>query len=110
VSGIFSTFNIATRGMAAQQKAIDVTSHNIANANTEGYSRQRAVMETTTPFGMPSLNNAAEPGQLGTGAVVSAVERFRDAFLDYQTRVETSTKGQYDTKQTILGEVESIFN
>ena len=38
MSGLFNTFNIAKRGLFVQQKAIDVTSHNIANANTEGYS------------------------------------------------------------------------
>lgn len=110
MSGLFSTLNISTRGMAAQQGAIDVTSHNIANVNTPGYSRQRAVIETTTPYTMPSMHNAAEAGQMGTGATVSAIERYRDAFLDYQTRVETSSKGQSDIRQTVLGQVESIFN
>jgi flagellar hook-associated protein 1 len=93
-----------------QQKSIDVTSHNIANANTAGYSRQRATIETTTPFGMPTLNNTREPGQLGTGAQISAIERYRDIFIDYQTRAETSTKGQFDTRSALLGEVESILN
>lgn len=110
MSGLFSTFNIATRGMSVQQKAIDVTSHNVANANTPGYSRQRALIETTRPFGMPTLNNVAEPGQLGTGAQVSAIQRYRDAFLDYQTRVESSKMGQYSTRQKILSEAEAILN
>ena len=110
MSGLFSTFNVAKRGMNVQQKAIEVTSHNIANANTDGYSRQRVKIETTRPFGMPTMNNAAEPGQLGTGAQISAVERVRDAFLDYQIRVETSTYGKYEARQKFLNEVESIFN
>ncbi|MGL5085115.1 MAG: flagellar basal body protein, partial [Clostridium sp.] len=37
MSGLFSTFNIAKRGMGVQQRTIDVTSHNISNANTPGY-------------------------------------------------------------------------
>lgn len=110
MAGLFSTFNIATRGMSVQQKAIDVTSHNISNANTEGYSRQRAKIETTTPYTDPSINRATGAGQMGTGAQVSAIERYRDTFIDYQIRTQTSTKGQYDTIQTQLGEVESIFN
>lgn len=110
MSGLFSTLNVGTRGMSAQQKAIDVTSHNIANANTEGYSRQRAIMETTTPFGMPSINNAAEPGQLGTGVQITAIQRLRDSFLDYQVRVETSTQGQYDAREKYLSEIEGVFN
>ncbi|WP_163193288.1 flagellar hook-associated protein FlgK [Clostridium thermarum] len=110
MSGLFSTFNVAKRGMNVQQKAIEVTSHNIANANTEGYSRQRVLVETTRPFGMSSLNSVAEPGQLGTGAQISAIQRVRDTFLDYQVRVETSTYGKYEARQKFLNEVESIFN
>ncbi|WP_249175460.1 flagellar basal body protein, partial [Clostridium tyrobutyricum] len=47
--GLFSIFNTAKSGLFSQQTAINVTSHNIANANTDGYSRQRANMVTTTP-------------------------------------------------------------
>lgn len=110
MSGLFGTFNVAKRGMFVQQKALDVTSHNIANANTEGYSRQRAKIETTRPFGMPSINSVAEPGQLGTGSQIAAIERIRDSFLDYQVRNETSTFGQYDTRNKFLSEIESILN
>ncbi|WP_341349985.1 flagellar hook-associated protein FlgK [Clostridium polynesiense] len=110
MSGLFSTFNVAKRGINVQQKAIDVTSHNISNANTVGYSRQRARIETTRPFGMPTLNNAAEPGQLGTGAQIAAIERIRDSFLDYQIRTETSTMSKYNTRDKFLSEIESIIN
>lgn len=103
MSGLFSTFNIAVRGMSAQQTAIDVTSHNIANANTEGFSRQRVNIETTRPFTGLSYS-------LGTGADVTAVLRVRDSFLDYQVRNETSTQGLYTTRDSFLSQVESIFN
>ncbi len=110
MSGLFSTFNVATRGMSAQQKALDVTSHNIANANTEGYSRQRATMETSRPFGMPTMNNAIGPGQLGTGVQISAITRIRDSFLDYQVRTENGTSGLYQAREKFLTEIESIMN
>lgn len=110
MSGLFATFNVAKRGMFTQQKAIDVTSHNIANANTDGYSRQTAIIQTTTPFGMPSLNNSVGPGQLGTGSEVASIERVRDAFLDYQVRNETSTYGTYTARDKFLSEIENIFN
>jgi len=110
MSGLFSTFNVATRGMTAQQKAIDVTSHNIANANTEGYSRQRATMETTRPFGMPSMNNSTGAGQLGTGVQVSSITRIRDSYLDYQVRTENGTMGLNTGREKFLSEIESIFN
>ncbi|MFD3157526.1 flagellar hook-associated protein FlgK [Haloimpatiens sp. FM7330] len=110
MSGLFATFNVAKRGLFAQQKCIDVTSHNIANANTEGYSRQRALLETTRPFQMPSMNNAMGPGQLGTGAQVSIIQRVRDEFLDFQVRNESSTMGMYQARDKMLSDVEAVFN
>lgn len=109
MAGLFSTFNIATSGISAQQKAIDVTSHNIANANTDGYTRQRAVIESNSPYNMPSVN-AISGAQVGTGATATAIQRVRDDFLDYQVRNETSTKGTYETRDNYLSQVESIFN
>lgn len=110
MSGLFGTFHIATRGLFAQQRAIDVTSHNIANANTEGYSRQRVELETSRPYPMPSMNNAAEPGQIGTGVQISAINRIRDTFLDYQVRVEMGIDGQYKGRDKFLSEIENIMN
>ena len=103
MAGLFSTFNIAVRGMSVQQKAIDVTSHNIANASTEGFSRQRVNIETTRPFSGLSYS-------LGTGADVTEVLRVRDSFMDYQIRNEMSTQGLYTTRDSFLSQVESIFN
>lgn len=109
MSGLFSTFNITKRGMQAQQTALHVVSHNIANANTEGYSVQRADLKTSQPFGMPSLTTAAEPGQLGTGVKVDKITRSRDVFLDYQIRKEKSTLGKYESREQFLSEIETIF-
>src|SRR3712207_8315254 len=58
LSGLLGTLNIGKSGMFVSQKSIDVTSHNIANVNTEGYSRQRAELQTRRPFCTPSMNNA----------------------------------------------------
>jgi len=110
MAGLFSTFNIAKRGMNVQQKSIDVTSHNISNANTVGYSRQRAKIETSRPFGGTSMGSSVQAGQLGTGAQIQAIERVRDSFLDYQVRGENSVLGKYDMRSNFLYDVESIFN
>ena len=110
MSGLFSTFNIAKRGMNVQQKSIDVTSHNIANSNTVGYSRQRAKIETSRPFGGTAMNSAMQAGQLGTGAQIQAIERVRDSFLDFQIRGENAVLGKYDMRNNYLYEVESVFN
>ncbi|MFL0197086.1 flagellar hook-associated protein FlgK [Clostridium sp. WILCCON 0269] len=108
--GLFSIFNTAKSGLFAQQTAINVTSHNIANAQTDGYSRQRANLVTTTPYTMPNMNNAASAGQLGTGVTVASIDRIRDSFLDYQIRVENGVNGQYTAKDKYLSQVENILN
>ncbi|MCH4199095.1 MAG: flagellar hook-associated protein FlgK [Clostridium tyrobutyricum] len=108
--GLFSIFNTAKSGLFSQQAAINVTSHNIANANTDGYSRQRANMVTTTPYTMPSMDGAAGAGQLGTGVTVESIQRIRDSFLDYQFRVQNSISGQYSAQDKILSQVENVLN
>ncbi|PRR82833.1 flagellar hook-associated protein FlgK [Clostridium vincentii] len=103
MSGLFSTFNIGRSGLNTAQTTIDVTSHNVANVNTEGYSRQRAEIITSRPAN-------ATVGQVGTGSQVQAIERVRDSFLDYQVRGESSAQGQADVRNDMLYQVENIFN
>ena len=105
MASIFSTFNTAKSGLTVHQSGINVTSHNIANSSTVGYSRQRAKIQTSRPITL-----GEEAGQVGTGAQISAIERVRDSFLDYQVRVETAELGKYSTKLDYLSQVEGIFN
>ncbi|MBC7346628.1 MAG: flagellar hook-associated protein FlgK [Clostridia bacterium] len=106
---LFFTLNIARRGLSAQQAGMHTTSHNIANANTPGFSRQRAVLETTTPWPVPSVNMPAGAGQIGTGVEVSLIERIRDTFLDRQIRNELATLGLWEQRRDALEQVEVVF-
>ncbi|MCM1988114.1 flagellar hook-associated protein FlgK [Oceanirhabdus seepicola] len=110
MSGLLSIFNVAKRGMSAQQYSIGITNHNVANANTEGYSRQRAQLQTSNPFMAPSMNSYIGPGQLGTGVEVATVQRVRNEFIDFQIRGELSTQGKYEAREALLSEVENIYN
>jgi len=103
--GIFFGINIALKGMMAQQTALTVASHNIANANTPGYSRQRVEMETSIP--VPGLIPGA--GQMGSGVEIAEIKRVREDFLDYQVREESSTMGKWEAIRDNLEEVELIF-
>lgn len=109
-SGLFSIFHTARTGMTTQQQGLSVTNHNIANANTPGYSRQRAEIVTNRPFSNPTMNSYIGPGQIGTGSQVAIIRRVRDEFLDYQIRQETSTLGKYNSRFESLSEIELIFN
>lgn len=105
MSSGFLGLNTALSGLFANQRSLGIVSHNIANANTEGYSRQ--VMNTVAykpqvlPGGM---------GTLGVGVDVTAVKQVRDSYLDFKYRVETSVKGEWDARASVLTELEGIFN
>lgn len=106
----FFGLHIARRAIMAQQRAMEVTGHNIANANTPGFSRQQALMAPTAPFPYPAANApAGGPGQLGSGVDVTAIRRVRDSFLDHQFRSETQTLGFWEARQEVLSQLEMIF-
>src|SRR4051812_19949731 len=101
----FMGLETALRGILAHQQAIDTTSHNVANANTEGYSRQEAVMGASTPM---TLNGIGESGlgQIGTGVDVTAFRRIRTTFLDLQYRAQAMQVGDQETRNQQLDQVE----
>ncbi len=86
-----------------QQVAINVTGHNISNASTDGYSRQRVSLTET-----PALWERY--GYLGTGVQVSSIDRMRDSFLDGQVRTSNGLESAATTQQQILSQVEASFN
>jgi flagellar hook-associated protein 1 len=77
----FSTFNTANSGLKAAQRALDVTSQNIVNANTPGYSRQRVLTESVGAPVAASLHTGVNGAVIG-GVTVVDVSRIRDAFLE----------------------------
>ncbi len=109
--GTFFGFNTALRGMQGQQRGMYTTSHNIANANTDGYTRQRVVLATMPAYPVPSMNHPGGSGwQIGTGVFSQETRRLRDQFLDSQIRRETGSLGLWEQKQDILKQVEIVFN
>ncbi len=101
----FFGLNIAKSGLFVSQRALQVVSHNIANANTPGFSRQRLDMKQYWPDVLPGVQ-----GTLGRGVDSQAVIQIRDQFYDKKVRVETSKKGEWEIRKEGLEEVESIFN
>lgn len=106
----FRTLNTATLGLAAQQVAVETVSHNIANANTPGFSRQDVTFQTTAPYSVPTLHGMATAGQVGTGVVVSSIRRLRDTFLDGQIRLQTAGQGEQEITRDTLEQIEVVFN
>lgn len=110
MTSTFFGLDLALRALHAQQTGLDVTNHNVANANTKGFSRQRVNIVATTPFSEPGLNRAGGPGQVGTGAVAQSIQRFRDTFIDLQFRTEVGAGAQAQVTQDALEEIEVVLN
>lgn len=106
----FHGLEMARQALFAQQSALYTTGHNISNANTDGYSRQRVNFETASPFPAASRNRPQIPGQMGTGVQIDTVQRLRDRFLDMQFRAENSKAGFWETKSKALGRLETVLN
>jgi flagellar hook-associated protein 1 FlgK len=101
----FMGLQTSLRGLLAHQAAIDTTSHNVANANTEGYSRQEASLSATDALKVVGVG-AGGVGSLGTGVNVEQYTRIRDAFLDLQYRAQNMQVGDQQTRSTQLDQVE----
>ena len=89
-------------GLLAFKRALDVTSHNIANVGTEGYSRQRAEFVTRTPS--PTGN-----GYVGSGVSVATTTRSYDDLLAQNVRDASSTFSNLDTYTTYLEKLSNLF-
>ncbi len=98
-----SIFNSGKSALFANQKALSVTSQNLANVNTVGYSRQEVILEPTNP-----LNE--RPGQIGTGVQVSEVRRISNKFVESQVTVGRSNLGRLEAEGITLGRVETAFS
>lgn len=101
--GIGGALDIARWSMYAAQLALEVSSHNIANANTEGYSRQSVELKANTPITMG-------PGQIGTGVTASEILRSFDAFVSEKVSQKQSDYAYWSVQKDAMEEIETIFN
>ncbi|MGA7827550.1 MAG: flagellar hook-associated protein FlgK [Geobacteraceae bacterium] len=101
--GLNNLLNIANSGVTMARVAMEVTSENVANVNTPGYSRQKAIFQT-------SPVNTANGFPLGTGVQLATVQRSHDDLLQLQLVKGNSLSGESTTKQTALSQIEPSFN
>jgi flagellar hook-associated protein 1 FlgK len=105
----FSGLEIGKRGVMAHETALSTTGHNLTNASTEGYSRQRVEFKAMDPIYMPALNRAETPGQIGQGAVVDRIERVRDQLLDRRIIAEASGEGYWTARDNYVRQLDQMY-
>src|SRR3954466_10868639 len=102
MAGLFDTLGIGARSLTTYRKAIDVAGHNLANVNTDGYTRQRLTIEATT--------TGSDMGQIGSGSEGVSIQRLQNVFIDKQIQVENSVSGSIEVKQDALQQALNALN
>lgn len=102
IRSTFAGFTTAQLAMSASQRALDVTGQNIANINTQGYSKQR--------LDISSLNSTGSNSKIGYGVEVTGIAQLRDPFLDVQYRNQMSKLGTTDALAAGFEHLSGIFD
>ena len=100
--GLFSALDVAVSGMFVSQLATQVVNHNIANANTPGYSRQALRIGSHVPL-------AVSYGAIGRGAQSQGVVRSQNEFLQQQVVEQSALLGDYEAMDETLRSIEQIM-
>src|SRR5438270_9205960 len=100
----FNGLRIALSSLYAQQKAIQVTGQNIANVNTEGYSRQRVEMTADSGPVTPAVESRYTGP--GLGVLTGDTTRLRDQFLDLRSYQEHAVDAGLKQSQSVLSRIE----
>lgn len=110
---MISTFfglEAARSGLTAAQSALYTIGHNVANAETPGYTRQRVNLAQKQAYPTPGRFQPDIPGQFGTGVETETVQRIRDRFLDVQYRGENAKLGYWTSRSDALKKMEDVMN
>ncbi len=102
MASIFNALHIGYSGLNAAQIGIDTTGHNISNAETEGYTRQRVVTSEAQPIGIT-------PGQRGNGTQITEITRIFDSFVYGRYTTAAQNKEYADTMKKNLEELSTYF-
>ena len=106
----FAGIEMGKRSLMAQAQAINTAGHNISNADTEGYSRQRVQVKAFDPIYRPDLTRAETPGQIGQGVSVQSIERIRDEMLDKRIVAQSNQESYWETREKYYFMIENIYN
>ncbi len=107
MSSTFGGLNTAATSLWAQRRALDITGQNIANVNTDGYSRQRVDLQAMGGTAVPAVHSV-DRGVTG-GVTADEVVRIRDAFLEARGHTEHANQAQLTAETEALRQVEQAL-
>lgn len=103
----FDGLRIGTSGIAAAQRAVETTAHNLANVNTDGYSRQR--VETSTALPRVDHRGLLGPGATGQGVVIDGITRATDDLLATNLRDQMAARSSWEARADYTSRAEGIL-
>jgi flagellar hook-associated protein 1 len=103
----FSGLNTATTALWAAQRGLDVVGQNIANVNTDGYSRQRVNLQAMGGTAVPAFHSVSN--EVGSGVSSDEIIRIRDAFLERRAQVESARTAGLTVSDDVLTHVQTAF-
>ncbi len=109
MSSTFFGLQVALSGLRAQRQVMETAGHNIANASTEGYTRQRVLLTPGVPYTMPGLAGPVGALTKGTGVEAREVTRVADLFIDAQLREQSGALAEKRQASWTVSQVEGIF-
>jgi len=106
----FTGIEMGKRSVVAHAQGLSTVGHNITNAATEGYSRQRVEMSPYEPIYVPGLNREETAGQMGQGVVTERISRAHDSILERRIVSQSSGKGYWDVRDSYILMAEQVYN
>jgi len=106
----FFGIEIGKTGITMSQLGLDVTGHNIANADTKGYTRQRLITTAYDPYSTIGRLLPVESAKVGGGAKIKILDQIRDRYLDIRFRAENTTNSYWTKRSQGLTYVEAYFD
>ena len=110
MANAFAGIELGKRSIMAHTQQIQTAGHNISNADTEGYTRQRVQVKTFDPLYRPDLTRAETPGQIGQGTTIESISRLRDEMLDKRIVAQTNQETYWETREQYYSMIEQVYN
>ncbi|MDR0708213.1 MAG: flagellar hook-associated protein FlgK [Treponema sp.] len=109
MTSTFTGIEIGKRAINANEQALNTTGHNLSNASTKGYSRQRIEFSAFDPIYLPGLNREQTAGQIGQGVVIQRIERARDQLLDRRIVAQAGNEGYWGSRDPYVRMLEQVY-
>ncbi len=106
----FSGIELGKRGLISHTQGLSTVGHNLSNASTEGYSRQRVQLKPTDPLYVPGLTREETPGQIGQGTDIASIERIRDGLLEGRIVAQTNNEFYWTSRDKYVMMMEKLYN